>query len=76
MEYSGYAYKAAAGETFDMIALEVWGDASKAAELLEMNPELDGKQRFDGGEMVRLPVIEMDEDGRPVEEMAEAPWRV
>lgn len=72
MIYSGYAYPASRGDTFDSIALEVYGDEKYAAEILSLNPELTGKLVFDGGEMVYLPVIAIPEETYAE---AKAPWK-
>lgn len=77
MEMSGLGYRCSAGESFDSVALMVYGDEKYAAELLCANPELCGKLIFDGGEILKLPMIDEieteDEDSVPVEE---APWKV
>lgn len=73
MEMSGYGYTASAGESADSIARELYGDEKYAAELLCANPELGGKARMTGGELWRLPVIDL-----PTEEAAapeKAPWK-
>jgi hypothetical protein len=77
MELSGWGYHASAGETFDVVALMVYGDEKYAAELMCANPELMDRQYFTGGETVKLPVIDLPED-MDEEEYAgdEAPWRV
>lgn len=73
MEMSGYGWKASAGETADSIAREVYGDEKYAAELLCANPELALKIRMEGGEMWRLPVIDLPSDGETLPE--KAPWK-
>lgn len=62
-----------AGETFDGIALAVYGNEKYAAELLWQNPELDDRLVFTGGEKLRLPVIEVPKD--PEYPASTAPWR-
>lgn len=71
MEMSGYGYVCAAGESFDGVARKLFGDEKYAAELLNANPEEDGKLVFSGGEVLRLPVIDAEEE----ENTATAPWR-
>lgn len=71
MEMSGYGYVCAAGESFDSVARKLFGDEKYAAELLNANPEEDGKLVFSGGEVLRLPVIDAEEE----ENTATAPWR-
>ena len=76
MENSGFIYRCSAGEAFDSIALQVYGDEKYAAQLMEMNPDFCGKMVFSGGEELKLPVVETyaaDEGGRHV--TAKAPWR-
>ncbi len=71
MEMSGYGYVCAAGESFDSVARKIFGDEKYAAELLNANPEEDGKLVFSGGEMLRLPVIDEENE----ESVSTAPWR-
>ena len=62
MELSGYGYKCSGGETWDSIALEIYGDEKYAADLLCANPEYDRISVFTGGELLLLPVVEVPED--------------
>lgn len=77
MTLSGYGYKCSGGETFDSIALEVYGAEKYSAELLCANPALCGIQVFEGGELVLLPVVEIlgansgTDDAMP----EKAPWK-
>lgn len=71
MEYSGYVWPCSAGETFDEIALMVYGNEKYAAELMSYNPEMVWKTFFEGGELLRLPVIAERATGAEA-----APWRV
>lgn len=69
---SGYVYHAAAGETFDSMAVILYGDEKYTPQLLEANPELCKKYMMDGGEIVYLPLVEIkDYDGLPIN----APWK-
>lgn len=61
MELSGYQYACAGGETWDSIALEVYGSEKYAADLLCANPEQCRKAIFTGGETLYLPLVEMPE---------------
>lgn len=74
MRMSGYSYHVSAGETFDSVALQVYGDEKYAAELLSANVEHCGKLVFTGGEKLRLPVIEVEteDDGQII---GSAPWK-
>ena len=77
MTLSEMVYKCVAGETFDSVALEVYGDEKYACELLNANPDLCLKSVFTGGELLELPVVERpdaddeDEDYMP----SVAPWK-
>jgi len=73
MKMSGHTRTCSAGESFDGIALEVYGDERYAAELMMANPALSVKARFSGGEILKLPVIEVQamQEGMPVN----APWK-
>lgn len=77
MTLSGMSYLCSAGESFDSVALEVYGDEEYACDLLCANPALCGKIIFDGGEMLRLPVVEIPEDEDAAEDYARAtaPWK-
>lgn len=66
----------AAGETFDSLALGLWGDEKYASELLSANPELSDKLYFDGGEILWVPDIELPaDDGGEEYAPANAPWK-
>ena len=60
------------GESLDSIALKLWGDEKYAAELTWANPEESGKIVFDGGEILKLPDIDLPEDGT-ISDIA--PWK-
>lgn len=79
MTLSGRTYLCSAGETFDSVALEVYGNEIYAAELLNANPALCRIQVFSGGETLELPVIEIvetdDEEGEGEYMPANAPWK-
>lgn len=68
MEY--LEHTATSGEMWDSVALKYYGDEMKASLLLEHNQGLIDKVTFDGGERIRVPVIEESEtlDSLP-------PWR-
>jgi hypothetical protein len=63
----------ASGESFDLIALKVYGSEEYAEQLLEANPDHVGTLIFSGGEVLILPEIEIPEDGEKAEEST-APW--
>lgn len=76
MTLSGQAYKCSAGETFDSVALEVYGDEKYACELLNANPTLCTKPMFTGGEILDLPVVEIPaDDSEEAYATATAPWK-
>ncbi|MBR3503722.1 MAG: tail protein X [Clostridia bacterium] len=76
MTLSGKGYPCSAGETFDSVALLLYGDEKYAAELLNANPHLCTIPVFTGGEMLLLPVIEMPEDEDEEAKMPDVPpWK-
>lgn len=78
MILSGQEYRCSKGETFDSIALVVYGDEKHACELLHANPMLCTVPVFSGGEALALPVVEVLEDEEEGEDgymPAVAPWK-
>lgn len=78
VDMSDYVYKCSQGESFDSVALQVYGDEMYAAELMNANPEKSGLTVFEGGEYLYLPVIEVIEEEDAVintSNQATAPWR-
>lgn len=75
MTYSGYIHHCSAGETFDSVALKIYGDEKYAAELLSANPTHCEKMVFSGGEKLRLPVVAIAQDDRSGEQIGTAPWK-
>lgn len=73
MNMSGYQYNCAAGQTFDSIANDVYGDEKYAAELMCANPHLTDLSVFTGQEALILPGLHIsaDVDEAPVT----APWK-
>lgn len=71
---SGYLYTCSAGETFDSIALAVYGHEKYAAELMTANPGYVLLTVFTGGEILSLPVVET-EDGEDEPTPSTAPWK-
>lgn len=57
-----YLYRCSAGETFDTIALIVYGNERYACELMNANPQYAAKSRFTGGEKLALPVLDTAEN--------------
>lgn len=76
MTLSGFVYQCSSGETFDAVALRVYGDEAYACEILNANPALCTKLFFDGGEILQLPVVEVSEGDTSEDYMpAVAPWK-
>ncbi len=73
MTMSGYQYNSSAGETFDSIAREVYGDEKYAAELMCANPHLTDLSVFTGQEALLLPRIDISADKDDTE--VNAPWK-
>lgn len=73
MTLSGYLYHCSAGETFDGIALAVYGDEKYAAELMTANPGYVRMAVFVGGEVLALPVVEKPENNAAA--ASTAPWK-
>lgn len=81
IEYSGLEYHCAANDSFDSVALEIYGDESYAPDLMNANPAYCGMTVFNGGEILQLPVLEVPEDDNEDEDEAAmattiAPWKV
>lgn len=74
MELSGKCYLCSDGDTFDSVALAVYGDEKYASELLCANPDLVRQHVLMGGDVLALPVVDTGEtqDGLP----SAAPWKV
>lgn len=77
MTLSNQMYQCVAGETFDSVALEVYGDEKYACEILCANPDLCTTPIFSGGELLDLPVVEISDIEDDEEDFvpAEAPWK-
>ena len=74
MILSGQGYVCSAGDTFDSVALWVYGDEKYACELLCANPEFCRIMVFKGEEILKLPVVEIpsqEDEYMPVS----APWK-
>ncbi|MGI6234431.1 MAG: tail protein X [Christensenellales bacterium] len=73
MELSGLTYQCTAGETFDLVALILYGDEKYAGELMAANPALCTQVVFIGGEQLQVPVVEVPEEDEAAP--AKAPWK-
>lgn len=76
MTNSGYIYTASKGESFDSIALRLYGNEKYAADLLKMNPQYGHKMTMSGGEQLKLPAVQIttDAEGREMSDTT-APWK-
>lgn len=68
MEY--YEYTTQDGDTFDLLALDMYNDERLAHYIIEFNPDYSGVLVFDGGVLLKLPVVEEAETSETV-----PPWR-
>ena len=74
MTLSGQTYRCSTGETWDSVAMEVYGDEMHACDLLGANPSLCRKPIFTGGEVLQLPIVEEREEAEEYMP-ASAPWK-
>ncbi len=76
MTLSGQVYTCVAGETFDMIALLIYGDEKYSCDIMCANPALSSIPVFSGGEKIYLPVVEIPDEDEDEEYMPpDAPWK-
>lgn len=75
MTMSGYEYRCSGGETFDSIALDVYGDERYAADLMTANPSLAEKMFFLGGERLDIPLVAAGRNEQTGRMIAAAPWK-
>lgn len=76
IEQSGFQYRCSAGETFDQIALTIYGNEKYAADLMNANPQYVRLTTFSGNEVLSLPVVEIPEDDDENEYApSTAPWK-
>ena len=68
-------YMCAAKETFDLAALRIFGDEKFAQALLTANPEHCRLLVFDGGEVLRVPEVEVQRDANG-NVITRPPWEV
>lgn len=72
MEMTNYKYIASANDTFDSVALYVYGSEQYAPDLMSANPEYTSMTVFHGGERLFIPVVQEESiDGLPTK----APWK-
>lgn len=75
MTMSGYEYHCSAGESFDSVALGIYGDERYAADLMTANPAIAGKLWFDGGETLDIPLVAAGRNEQTGKMIAAAPWK-
>ena len=76
VELSGYVYRCSAGETFDMVALNIYDHEKYAADLMNANPGYVRRAVFRGDEVLSLPVVEIPENENENEYApSTAPWK-
>lgn len=63
-------YVAQGGDTFDSIALVAYNEERMASTIIEANPDLSDVLIFEGGEAVRIPIVETVETPETL-----PPWR-
>lgn len=52
-------YTAQGGDTFDSIALAAYNEERMASTIIAANPDLCDVLIFEGGELVRIPIVEI-----------------
>lgn len=52
------SYTCRAGDTWDLLAGQAYGSEVMASTLISANPDLADVLLFDGGEVIRIPVVE------------------
>ena len=63
-------YTAQGGDTFDSIALAAYNEERMASTIITANPDLCDVLIFEGGELVRIPIVETVETPETL-----PPWR-
>jgi nucleoid-associated protein YgaU len=63
-------YIAKAGDTWDLIAFNFYGNEMKSTDIMEVNPRLTDIVIFEGGEVLNLP-----ENVETADNSTLAPWR-
>lgn len=70
-QITGYIkYIAQGGDTFDLMALSTYNEEQMSTTIISENPDLSDVLIFEGGEVIRIPIVENAEtpDTLP-------PWR-
>lgn len=66
-------YTCSCGETYDLVALIVYGNEKYTPELLNANPAYCDRIVFDGGEVLTVPIIAIEDEIEAAS--SAAPWR-
>lgn len=70
-DITGYIeYMAKANDAFDLLALRAYGDDKLASYIIEANPDYSDVITFEGGEALKIPIVEDPEVSEAV-----APWK-
>lgn len=67
---SYYEYITQEGDTFDLLALDMYNDERLAHYIIEYNPDYSDVIVFEGGVLLKLPVAEAAETSETI-----PPWR-
>ncbi|MCX4322317.1 MAG: LysM domain-containing protein [Lachnospiraceae bacterium] len=67
---SYYEYITQEGDTFDLLALDMYNDERLAHYIIEYNPDYSDVIVFEGGALLKLPVVEAAETSETI-----PPWR-
>lgn len=65
-----YTYTAQEGDTWDLLALDMYNDENLLHYIIQFNPDYADTLVFSGGEELQLPIIENAETSESV-----APWK-
>jgi len=65
-----YEYTTQDGDTFDLLALDMYNDERLAHYIIEFNPDYSDVIVFEGGVLLKLPVVEEAETAETI-----PPWR-
>lgn len=76
MTMTNYLHQAVNGESFDSIALKWYDSENYAAELIAANPEYSDVMIFQGGELLRIPWVDLPDEGDDtITDPVKAPWK-
>ncbi len=75
MELGGGICVCRAGESFDLLALMIYGDERYAADLMNANPSMCRTMVFGGGEKLDVPILDIADDEMENGAPGAAPWK-